>query len=368
MSAVQLHHYSESPKDMASGAIRVRRQRRPKVGDDEVLVRMTKAAVNRIDNYIISGQFPGYVPNCFPPTPGMEGVGIVKAVGANVTTVKVGQKVVPMLAGRVYAGFGAWQSYVKVTEREVLVVPSDMSDDVAAQAIIVPLTVLGLFKSLNLQRGQTLLQNGASSQLGKLVIQYARHLGIATINLVRRNDAALLKELKALGADHIFSTEQPHDELVNLIMDVTGGKGADVAIDSVGGDIMGVLAKTVAFGGQITVFGNAVPSTWPVSHFDLMGRMLSINSFISDAWFAHLPQDRQQAVLTELVQLLYSETLTPTVAKVYPVARVTEALHDCMHNAQQGKILLDMTAPLSHFGALRSALRRLSIKRSPNSA
>ncbi|KAL7751245.1 hypothetical protein RI367_003451 [Sorochytrium milnesiophthora] len=341
MSAVRIHRFPTSKDDFAA-AVKVEPQQKPaNIGDDQVLIRMTKVAINRVDEYMVMGKFPPYQPP-LPAVPGMEGAGIVEAVGAGVKNIKVGQKVVPMLSGSTFGGYGAWQSYVVVNEQLVLPVPSDLSDDVAAQAHIVPLTMLGLFSVLGLQRGQIVVQNAANSQVGRQVIQYAKHKGIKTINLVRRLDDTLAKELKSLGADHVLSTDQPHDQLIKQIMEATGGKGADGAMDSVGGDIMGVLVKTIAFGGQIVIFGTVVPTPWPVSHFDIMGRMVRIASYDSSSWFRRLPAEQQKSTLDELVQLLHSKTLTPTTQKTYPLSELAAALDDCIHSARGGKILVSM--------------------------
>ena len=121
-------------------------------------------------------------------------------IGEGVTKLKVGQRVTPFLHHSTELGEGSWQEYVEIPEDTAWPVPDSVTDEAASQFMMNPWTAYGLIEDLRVPKGEYLLQTGAASVIGRLVIQMAKHYwGIKTINVVRRVEQKA--ELKALGAE-----------------------------------------------------------------------------------------------------------------------------------------------------------------------
>ncbi|KAL7751269.1 hypothetical protein RI367_003128 [Sorochytrium milnesiophthora] len=117
MSSVLLHRYAKSFDDLPD-AITIEKLPKPTIQDDEVLVRVTMRPINPSDTAGLIERHPGFRPQSFPATPGLEGTGIVDEVGSKVSRVKTGNNVIIMALNR-SAGHGAWQAYMSLKEHEV---------------------------------------------------------------------------------------------------------------------------------------------------------------------------------------------------------------------------------------------------------
>ena len=206
--------------------------------------------VNPADLFSIAGVYPGFAPQAFPATPGLEGAGIVEDNNGS-KLVANGQRVVVFVDAK--NGNGSWQEYVAVSEQAVLAVPDSISDASAAQFVVNPLTVVGMLEVLAAPAGAYVLQTAAASTLGRQFIALAKLRGLKTINIVRR--AEQIAELQALGADVVLNSEQAGIDLAAEVKAATGGAMAHGAIDAVGGALTGTLTDCVRFGGTIYIYG-----------------------------------------------------------------------------------------------------------------
>lgn len=191
---------------------------------DEVLVRMIARPMNPSDLIPIRGAYRHRI--ALPNIPGYEGVGIVEAVGSSVRESLIGKRVLPL------RGEGTWQEFVK-TSIEYTVEISDCIDDfTAAQMYINPITAWVICtEELKLKKGDTLLVNACGSAIGRIFAQYAQILGFRLIAITRNDQYS--NELQRLGASHVINTSTA--PLRETIMALTDGKGADAAVDSIGG-------------------------------------------------------------------------------------------------------------------------------------
>ncbi|KAL7748449.1 hypothetical protein RI367_006142 [Sorochytrium milnesiophthora] len=340
MTTPLLQRFAKSSDDFAN-VFKYEQLPKPSFGDDEILVKMKLRAVNPSDELSVRGVYPGYHPSKFPAIVGLEGMGYVEAVGANVQHFKIGQKIVPLLSERAANGYGTWQAYVVIKQHEALPVPDHLADEAAAQIIVNPVTVLGFFDTLQLTAGQFILQSASASVLGRQLIQYGKHKGVKTINLIRRNDEQQIKDLQALGADHVIHTDRPHDEVVKLIKEATGGKGADGAVDAVGGDITELLTKSVKNGGRVLVYGLLSDKPTTISPIDLLARDVHVEGFWLSRWLPSKPKEQRIATIQEAVKLYADKTLTPLIGKKFPITQVAEALKESLKPSRGGKVLLE---------------------------
>ncbi|KAL2653313.1 hypothetical protein R1flu_021441 [Riccia fluitans] len=193
----------------------------PSPGPGSVVVHVTLRPVNPGDLvWIREGRTARHYTH--PVTIGSEGFGIVhsKQIGEAVTAVKPGDRVVPLV----------WES-----------------DESAAQFVVNPWTTIGMFRDLQIPKGEYLIQTAAGSVIGRQVIQLAKHKGIKTINLVRRHEQ--IAELEALGADEVMCYTSEED-VVSRVKNITGKKLAYGAVDCVGGEWTKTVTASVRRGAE----------------------------------------------------------------------------------------------------------------------
>src|SRR5690348_10447379 len=226
----------------------------PEPGPSDVRVRITHRPINPSDLLTIQGFYPKRPP--LPGSPGLEGVGVVDAVGANVRGVAVGQRVISA------AGIpGTWAEQLVIPADRAVPIPDALSDQAAAQMLVNPVTAWALLNDeLALSQNDWLLQTAAGSTLGRVIIQLARRRGLRTVNVVRRRSRA--RELLELGGDAVVVTED--ETLVDRVREITGGRGVAAAIDSVGGAEAADVAASLAPGGtMISMGGLSGPTIGP---------------------------------------------------------------------------------------------------------
>ncbi|WP_285767306.1 zinc-dependent alcohol dehydrogenase family protein [Peribacillus sp. SI8-4] len=210
----------------------------------EVLVRMTTRPINPSDLLPIRGAYSHRIP--LPAIPGYEGVGVVEEVGPFVSKDLIGKRVLPL------RGEGTWQEYVRTSAELAIVIPDSIEDYVAAQLYINPLTAwLICTETLALKPDDVLLVNACGSSIGRIFTQLANILGFKLI-AVTRNDT-YTDELLKLGADHVVDTSKT--SMIEAVMEVTNGRGAKAAIDSVGGIAGSELAFCVQPAGILLTIG-----------------------------------------------------------------------------------------------------------------
>ena len=194
--------------------------------DGEVLVRMTTRPINPSDLLPIGGgAYSHRIP--LPSIPGYEEIrGIVEEVGPAVSKELIGKRVLPL------RGEGTWQDFVKTSAELAIVIPDWIEDYIAAQLYINPVTAwLICTEVLTLKPDDVLLVNACGSSIGRILAQLSKILGFKLI-AVTRNDK-YTEELLELGASYVMSTSR--SSLHDTVMEMTNGRGAKAAIDSVGG-------------------------------------------------------------------------------------------------------------------------------------
>src|SRR5215217_1169228 len=190
--------------------LRVEDVERPQPGPGQVLVKMLLSPVHNHDLMTISGQY-GFKPK-LPSVPGTEAVGVVEALGPDVTHVKVGQRV----AG---GGEATWADYYLATAARLVSVPDGVSDETACQLVSMPLSAKMLLDTLEVNSGDWIAINAANGAVGKLLTQYAAEKGVKVLGLVRRE--AAVAEMAALGFKDVVATEA--DGWQDKIKAITGG-------------------------------------------------------------------------------------------------------------------------------------------------
>lgn len=259
----------------------------PELKDNEILLQTLIATLNPSDVATVQGIYASIPPRTtlYTAKPaaviGNEGVFKVKAVGKKVTKVKVGDTVIPAANN-----IGSWRNYLICKENLVSVVPEvGLTPKQIATSFVNPASAYQMLKEyVPLEKGDWIIQDGGNSNVGRAVIQLARHWGYKTINVVRdRKDfAELAKELKALGADAVITDEQIRpSKFRKLVKEITGKDESPIklALECVGGITGARLAGTLRENGTMIVYGSMTQQPIPLGSPDLIFRDIIVRGY-----------------------------------------------------------------------------------------
>jgi len=295
----------------------------------EVVVSIAAAGVNRADLMQRQGFYPP--PPGAPPYPGLECAGQITAVGAGVTGLRPGDEVCALLAG------GGYAEQVAVPAVQVLPVPAGLTVAEAAALPEVACTVYAnVFMAAGLKPGETLLVHGGASGIGTMAIQLARALG-ARVACTAGSDAKL-RRCRELGAE--LAIDYTSEDFVAAVRDFTGGSGADVILDIMGGAYLQRNVAALAIGGRLVVIGLQGGATAELDLGTMLRRRLTVHA----ASLRARPV-AEKAVVVEGVRdvvwpLILSGQVKPVIDTVVPLAEAARA-HQLMEAGQHvGKILL----------------------------
>ncbi|HYN84378.1 MAG TPA: zinc-dependent alcohol dehydrogenase family protein [Pyrinomonadaceae bacterium] len=302
---------------------------RPEAGAGQVLVKMRARPINPSDLLTVRGLY-GALPK-LPATPGLEGMGEVAEGVAGVAHLRQGGRVIPLGVQ------GTWSEYVVAPAAQLIPVPDSVSDQTAAQFVVNPLTAwIMCVEELALKPGEWLLQTAAGSTLGRIVLQLARTRGFKTINVVRRREQA--EELKSLGADEVISTDE--DDLVARVREITGRAGLTKAIDAVGGETGGAVARALGRGGVMLVYGLLSGRPLSIDGGQMIFTSSTVRGFWLGEWLRSAAPERVQAVTGEMMRAMASSEVVPPVEAEYPLADVLAAVAHAERPGRSGKVLL----------------------------
>lgn len=227
-------------------------------GPGEVRLRHRASGVNFVDTYQRSGL---YAVPALPAVLGVEGAGVVEAVGPDVVSVKEGDRVA-------WGGLptGGYAETVVIAAERLIHLPDDISERIAAAAMLRGLTAHMLLTVVRpVKAGDVVLVHAAAGGLGLIVTQWARRLGATVIGTVGTQEKAVLAE--AHGADHTILYRQT--DFVEAVRDLTQGRGVDFAIDGIGGATLAKTLETVKPFGMVASVGQAAGRPPPVAITDL---------------------------------------------------------------------------------------------------
>ena len=292
---------------------------------------MLYAPINPADLNYIEGTY-GKLPS-FPAVPGNEGCGRVEAVGPGVDALAVGDLVMPTKA------LGVWSSLVVAASDQWFKLPSGIDPIQASMLRVNPVTAWQMLHTFrNLKKGDFIVQNAANSGVGRSVIQIAQHLGLRTINFVRRMD--LKEELISLGADYVFSDD---DAGLQEAIKAVEGTPIQLALNAVGGDSALRQMELLSQNGVHVTYGAMSRRSLKVPNKYLIFKNLELRGYWLTLWMDHTPVHELQKVLLPLAEMMRDGTLKLPVAKVYEINEFKEALPAAKLDNRNGKILLKIT-------------------------
>jgi NADPH2:quinone reductase len=297
---------------------------KPKRG--EARVRHTAIGLNYIDTYHRSGLYP--LP--LPTGVGLEGAGVVEAVGAGVTHVKVGDRVA-------YAGGppGAYAQERVMPANKLVKIPKGVSDEDAAAMMLKGLTVHMLIRRVyRVQKGETVVFHAAAGGVGLIACQWLKALGVKVIGTVGSDEKA--KIAKAHGCQHTINYNK--ENFAERVREITKGRGVPVVYDSVGKDTFYGSLDCLQPRGLLTVFGNG---SGPVSDVDV--NVLAKGSFYltrpSIMVYSAMRSDLE-AGAKELFAMVKSGKIKIDINQRYALADAAQAHKDLEARKTTGSTIL----------------------------
>ena len=309
----------------------------PILGEDDCLIKIEAAALNRADLMQREGDYPP-PPGC-PEWMGLEIAGTIveMAEGAKKkSNYKIGDKVCALLGG------GGYAEYANVKYDMLMPIPKNCS---VIEAAAIPeafaTAYLNLFIEGGLKAGDTLLMNAGASGLASVIIPMAKAFGARVITTVLSDEIA--KSITHLGADVVVNTSKENIAEV-LKRELEAGHPVDVAIDCLGGEIMGKCIHYLKHGARWIMIAALAGTKTEIDLKNIYVRNVRI---IGSTLRSRTPEMKAK-ILAELVENVWSKVesgeVKPTIYKVLPIEEA-EAAHDILYKGQNvGKVVLTVTS------------------------
>ena len=299
-------------------------------GPGQIRIRHHACGLNFIDVY----QRTGLYPNALPLTLGMEGAGIVEAVGEGVTHLKAGDRAA-------YASNppGSYSELRLIPATTVCRLPDDIAFDTAAGMMLKGLTAQYLLKKTlpveGLQRGDFVLFHAAAGGVGLIACQWARALGLQLIGTA----GGAAKCALALEHGAAFAIDYSSEDFVSRVRQITGGRGVKVVYDSIGKDTFEKSLDCLRPFGLMASFGNA---SGPVPPFAIGALGAKGSLYVTrQTLFTHIAtRDSAQAMADELFAVVQSGAVKIRIDQRYPLAEVARAHRDLEARKTTGSTVL----------------------------
>jgi len=319
-----IHHQFGDPAEVLA----VENVETPEPGAGEVRVRTLLSPIHNHDLWTIRGTY-GFKPE-LPARAGTEAVGVVDALGADVTTLSVGQRVATG------GTFGVWAEYFVAKAATLIPVDDSLSDEVAAQLVSMPFSAISLLDTLELGEGDWFVQNAANGAVGRLVAQLAVARGVNVVGLVRK--AARVDELAEQGIGNVVATDSEGWE--DRVREITGGAPITTALDSVGGSASGELASLLAENGTLIVFGAMNSPVMEIPSGGIIFKNLTVKGFWGSKVSSAMEPAKRGALFGELATRIAEGALTLPVEAIYPFDEAKTASAANFVEGRAGKVLL----------------------------
>ncbi|KQP91991.1 zinc-dependent alcohol dehydrogenase family protein [Methylobacterium sp. Leaf117] len=325
---VRFHEYG------SADVLRIEDIEVPGPAADEVQVAVRAIGLNRAEVMFRKG---AYLQEAnFPSQLGYEAAGTVKAMGRDVSGFAEGDavSVIPTL------DMSRWPTYgevINIPARYVVKHPAALSFEKAAASWMQYITAWGaLIDQAKLTAGDVVIVSAASSSVGIAAFQIARSVGATVIATTRTN--AKTQALLDAGAHHVIATDEGN--LAARVKDITGGKGARVVFDPIGGPAIAQFADVMAVGGILLEYGALSPDEGPFPQFAVLGKSLTLKGYL----YTEIVSDDEALARAKafIIEGLESGKLNPLVSRTFPFDQIVEATRFLESNEQIGKIVLTL--------------------------
>jgi len=303
----------------------------PMPGADEILVGVRACGLNFADTLMIQGRYQERPE--FPFSPGLEVSGEVLETGPEVNDFTPGDRVIAL------CGHGGLAERVAVPAGSAVRLPEGMDFVTAAGfAVVYGTAHVGLQRRARLEAGEVLLVHGAGGGVGLAAVEVGRRMGAVVIATASSEEKLALA--RAHGAQHAINYRE--EAFRERVKELTGGRGADVIFDPVGGKVFDESIRCINWEGRILVVGFASGSN---SELPVNLALVKNMSVVGVYWGAY--RKRAPAVLQQsweqLLEWLADGALSPHVSATYPLAQAPSALESLMQRRATGKVVVTVS-------------------------
>ncbi len=298
----------------------------PEPGPKEVVIRAEAIGVNFPDGLLVQGLYQAKPPTPF--TPGMEVVGEVVSVGSEVERFKQGDRV-----GSI-ATLGAYAELVKAHQNAVMAIPAGVdAGQVTALMCGYGTAHHALKQRAKLQPGETLAVTGAAGLTGLAAVEIGKAMGAKVIAIASSEEKRQLA--LAHGADSVLG----YDNLKDTLKEATGGEGADVVFDVVGGEVFDACTRAMAWNGRLLVVGFASGS---IPKFPVNLALVKGYSLVGVFWGSFTQREPKVHAenMAELMEWYAQGMVRPHVEAIYPLEKAVDALESIHARKATGKVVL----------------------------
>jgi NADPH2:quinone reductase len=325
MRAWRVHNFGRY-----SDELRLEEVPAPAAGPQSAVVRVIAAGVNFADILAIAGRYQHKAE--LPFTPGTEVAGEVIEAGPG-SRLRPGQRVLAMTRA------GAFAEYTTIGDEFAHDLPEDVSpSDAAAMLVTYQTSHLALFRRARLHAGEWLLVHGGAGGVGSAAIQLGKRGGARVI--ATAGGEAKLEVCRSAGAD--YAIDYREDDFVERVKEITGGRGADVIYDPVGGDVFDGSTKCIAWEGRLLTMGFAGGRIPEIKLNRVLLKNIDVIGVEWPGYYSHAPEIL--AGIQEDIWAGYRDgSLRPIIWKALPLESVPEALSAIESRESYGKIVIDMS-------------------------
>lgn len=307
MKAIRIHEFG------AAETLKLEEIEKPRAKAGEVLIKVAAAGINYADTMMRAGNY--LTRPELPFTLGFEAAGTIDEIGAEVSNLEVGQRVLTWLSG------GGYAEFVAAEASSVIPIPDELGFGEATALLVQGLTALGLLNET--KAGQTILIHAAAGGVGTLLVQLAKHKGLKVIGTASGEQK--LELVTKLGADAAINYTEI--DWTDEVLRATEGKGADWIIEMVGGEIVGQNLKVLAKNGTMWIYGAASGEDFRLSALSLMQK----NHIVRGYWLRNETTENRIAFTKELLGHIRDGRLQIQVTE-FPLEQAAEA-----HKAIEGR-------------------------------
>lgn len=300
----------------------------PPIRDGAVRIAVHAAGINFADLLLISGQYQEKP--AFPFTPGMEASGTVTEVGAGVSSLKAGDRVMAL------TGTGAYAEEVVVDANRVYKIPDQMDFSAAAGFPVAYGTSHGAFDwRAHLKPGEWLLVFGAAGGVGLTAVEIGKAMGARVIACAGGTEK--LEIARQHGADHLI--DYSREDIRERVKAITGGRGADVVYDPVGGDAFDASLRSIAWGGRIIIIGFASGRIPQAPANILLVKNIDVIGFYWGSYQARKPELLRDSY-SRLLHWFGEGKLKPHISAQLDLGEVAQAMDLLRQRKSTGKVVL----------------------------
>lgn len=302
----------------------------PKAADNGVVIDIHSCAVNFADSLMVEGSYQVKPP--LPFSPGLEVSGTISEIGQNVTGWQIGDRV------QALSNWGGFAEKVAVPAPVLFALPDDMPyEDAAAFVITYSTSHVALNYRARLKKDEWLVVNGAGGGVGLTAVEIGKLLGAKVIATAGSDEK--LAVAKSKGAD--FTINYRHEDIREKIKEYTGGKGANVVFDPVGGEIFRQSLRAIAPEGRMIIIGFASGDIPQVLANHLLVKNIDVIGFYWGTYKTYKRHILEDSV-AQLFDWYKDGKISPHISGVFPLDKTTEAIYSLKNRTSVGKVIVNI--------------------------